>query len=209
MKQRLVMIRETKRKKGMPFGIFRCSCGNEKEINIYNVRHRKTLSCGCYRDEQIRNANCKIKKEDKRAYGIWLGIKGRCRVESNSGYKNYGAKGIDICDEWADSFERFVNDMGRPAPEMTIDRIDGKKGYNKENCRWATYRQQSINRTRLTKGRVIFRGVSYCNNRNLYISRITSYGKTYTVYRGKSCVDAIKKRCHAEIKYFGELGPML
>ena len=92
-------------------------------------------------------------------YGIWQGIKSRCRLKTNHAYARYGGRGIDVCDEWFDSYLEFLRDMGpRPSLKHSVDRIDNHKGYSKENCRWATRKEQGRNK---------------CNNRIL-----THNGKT-------------------------------
>lgn len=69
----------------------------------------------------------------------------RCEDPSHKDYPNYGAKGIKVCAEWKD-FRFFLKDMGERPTGMTLDRIDNSKGYFKENCRWATRKQQTDNR---------------------------------------------------------------
>lgn len=69
----------------------------------------------------------------------------RCLYPRHASYQKYGAKGITICDEWRDSFSAFLRDMGARPPGKTLDRIDGTKGYFKDNCRWATPKEQAAN----------------------------------------------------------------
>ena len=131
-------------------------------------------------------------------------MKGRCFVKSNASYKKYGAVGITCCDRWAESFANFWDDMGPPPDGHSLDRIDNAKGYFKENCRWADTTLQARNRKRLFgSGEIKFKGVHRISGKKTYIAVITVCNKRITVYRGKSCVDAIKARCKAEIKYFG------
>jgi len=139
MESRLSLIRLLDVRNRAQFGLYKCLCGNEKEINIYNVRAGKTLSCGCYRNERVKEVHSNHTEDQDRAHKIWLGMKGRCFVKSNSAYKKYGAVGISCCDRWANSFANFWEDMGPPPEGYTLDRVDNTKGYFKENCRWPVY----------------------------------------------------------------------
>ena len=81
-------------------------------------------------------------------YRTWARIKQKTRNPKTPNYKKYGAKGIDVCDEWFNSFVVFFDYVGeKPFPKATIDRIDNSKGYEPGKVRWATYKEQENNRT--------------------------------------------------------------
>lgn len=82
-----------------------------------------------------------------RVYRIWAGMISRCETPSSSAYKNYGARGIKVCERWH-VFENFLSDMGEPTPDQSIDRIDVNGDYCPENCRWETKKNQQRNTTR-------------------------------------------------------------
>jgi hypothetical protein len=80
-------------------------------------------------------------------YRIWRNMKTRCLNPNNKAYKDYGGRGITICDRWMDSFENFLADMGhRPSALHSLDRKDNNLGYSPDNCEWATRIRQSNNR---------------------------------------------------------------
>lgn len=84
-------------------------------------------------------------KQNHPLFQTWCGMMRRCNDPGLRCYERYGAKGITVCERWYD-FYAFVHDMGeKPTPEHTVDRIDGKKGYAPENCRWATATEQRRN----------------------------------------------------------------
>lgn len=79
-------------------------------------------------------------------YAIWQAMNARCRNPKNPRYESYGGRGIAICEAWRD-FAKFFADMGaRPTPQHQLDRRDNDKGYNPDNCRWATPAEQMVNR---------------------------------------------------------------
>lgn len=79
-----------------------------------------------------------------RTYNVWRGIKSRCLNTNYKRFKDYGGRGITVCDRWL-KFDNFLEDMGEVPNGRSIDRIDNNKGYYKENCRWATPKEQSSN----------------------------------------------------------------
>lgn len=123
------------------YWVCRCDCGK-----ITEVRFGRGISCGCYRAEsaRLRAPHGKSKTKEFRA---WAGMRSRCKHNSNPCFKYYGGKGIKVCERWNKSFTNFLEDMGdAPSRNHSIDRIDGTKGYSRENCRWATNLQQGSNR---------------------------------------------------------------
>lgn len=112
----------------------RCSCGTEREVNIYNVRKGKSTSCGCYRREQQTTHG----GSSSRLYGIWRHMRGRCHNPEDAGFKTYGARGIAVCDEWRCSFEGFQawSLANGYADNLEIDRRNNNGNYEPSNCRW-------------------------------------------------------------------------
>lgn len=86
-------------------------------------------------------------------YWIWHSMKYRCQNPNHKNYKDYGGRGIRVCDAWQD-FSNFYADMGNRPEGLTLDRINNDGNYEPENCKWSTQREQSMN-TRFNSGRYI------------------------------------------------------
>jgi len=123
------------------YWVCRCSCGFA--TSVYRASLIKGLSTKCKK--------CGMKHATKhgmygtKIYRIWNGIKNRCLCKTHHSYPEYGGSGIGMDKEW-ELFSNFYRDMGDVPDGMSIDRIDGSKGYYKENCRWATPKDQTRNR---------------------------------------------------------------
>lgn len=126
---------------------FRCDCGTEIERTANSVRSGNTKSCGCLRRETTIAKNASHGMTDHPLYSRWAGMIQRCTNPKHVGYKNYGAKGVKVCERWM-SFENFLADMGVPDEGMTLDRKESDGDYEPGNCRWATAAEQSRNTSR-------------------------------------------------------------
>jgi len=135
-----------------------CDCGNKKIFDYANLS--RTKSCGCFQKEAARIKHTTHGKTDTTEWVIWHGIKQRCLCKTDKAYHKYGGRGITLCQEWIDSFEKFYEDMGPRPANMSIDRIDNNKGYSKENCRWADSITQCRNKT--NNRFLLFRGETKC-----------------------------------------------
>jgi len=126
-----------------------CKCGKNVVANGIDLRRGECKSCGCFKSENAKRLYTTHGMKHTPEFKAWSHIKQRCYNKNYCGYKNYGMKGIKMCDSWLNSFETFFADMGkRPSSKHSIDRFPDKAGnYDPDNCRWATMKQQQNNRT--------------------------------------------------------------
>lgn len=149
---RLTVVEYSKEKR---LWLCKCICNNYIYTRSYSLTSGHTKSCGCYHNEiaskNISNSNYlrgTHHKKNTRLYRIWSCMKQRCYNRNHHAFKNYGGRGIVICEEWKDNFQTFydwaINNGYND--KLTIDRINNNGNYEPSNCRWITLKEQSLNR---------------------------------------------------------------
>ena len=171
----------------------KCDCGTERYVDYYSLVRGESKSCGCFMVEF--NSNRPMPNHYKthnmshtRFYRIWRNIICRCKYKSHESYKNYGGRGITVCDRWS-SFENFKEDMYESylnhvnefgEKNTSIDRIDVNGNYEPSNCRWATIEEQANNTKR---NRLVL-----CNGEYLSTRQISEkYNINHSTVRSRLC----------------------
>ena len=148
-------------KKGV-YWLCKCECGNLTEVKGTCLTHGHTKSCGCLNRDITRNRNTIHGAHGSRLYTIWQAMKDRCYNVNFKRYKDYGGRGVAVCDEWKNDFKAF-HDWAKNngyADNLSIDRIDVNGNYEPNNCRFITLKQQ--NRNRRSNINVNINGVTKC-----------------------------------------------
>lgn len=152
---RLVAVEPTQQMKhGVTVWKFQCDCGNSVFIPLSRAG-RHTSSCGCLRNDTVRQLRIKHGESQTRLYSIWKGMNKRCSNPATKSYEVYGGRGISVCDEWKQDYNAFREwALSHGYDEkLTLDRINNDLGYSPNNCKWATKAEQSQNRRHFSEWR--------------------------------------------------------
>ena len=157
------------------YGLYKCYCGNKFKSDMSKIKNKHTKSCGCYKMEVLIERNTTHGLTDSKLHSIWSTMLDRCQNKNNKGYKNYGGRGIDVCNEWKNDFMSFYSWATNNGYKdgLSIDRINNDLGYSPSNCRWTTKETQARNTRQImitnTSG---YRGVGWHKTSKKWIAKI-------------------------------------
>lgn len=161
--------------------MFQCKCGNEFETAIGNVKNNHTQSCGCLQKERTGNATRVHGLKDHPLYRKWKDMKKRCYNPNVKDYKDYGGRGIVVCEEWKNNFKAYFDYISSlenaMQPGLSIDRIRNNEGYKPGNLRWADQHIQSTNRRVMPNNTSGCTGVCYHSRDDKWSAYITIHGE--------------------------------
>jgi len=126
----------------------RCDCGASKTVLGSNLSRGLSLSCGC--KGGLTHGHNRGHRDSSPTYESWRAMLRRCTSPARSDFRYYGGRGITVCERWR-IFKNFLADMGERPPGMTLDRRENNLGYEPDNCRWASSRDQWNNRRKTVR----------------------------------------------------------
>ena len=146
------------------YGIYKCDCGSNVKLRTASVKSGDTVSCGCYRKEILDKTKHGL--SNHRIYKTWSSMIRRCSNKKDANYKNYGGRGISVCDRWND-VSNFIEDMYPTFKEgLSIHRVNNDGNYEPSNCAWENKNTQArVTRKVMSTNTSGYRGVSEKNGK--------------------------------------------
>ncbi len=188
------------------FWVCMCDCGNIVVVRGASLKNGHTKSCGCLAAttsaETCKRRNITHGKSGSGAYVSWVNMLQRCLNSKNHKYKDYGGRGIVVCEKWKD-FNEFYSDMGERPKDKSIERLDVNGDYTPENCVWATAEQQARNKRVPSRCKTGTPGVYWKNECGKYQARINVDGKRISLGYYKDLDSAVMARKESEAKLWG------
>lgn len=184
---RLTVIEETMERQGASI-IWRCvcECGNlDAHVSARDLIAGRR-GCGACGDTSHP------------LYATWIGMIQRCKPD---GHKDYGRRGIRVCEEWKNNFLKFLEDMGERPPFHSLDRIDVNGNYCKENCRWATADVQANNKRAITRGLTDAQIIEIYSSKNSAENLSDQFGVSVKTIKNIKCMQYSKKASDICYKY--------
>ena len=170
------------------YGLFECQyCKKEFECQVQSISSGNTKSCGCFATHGLGS---------NKFYQTWYGMLQRCTNSSRKEFKDYGGRGISVCEEWLDirNFTEWC-DLTHPNIEgMTLDRIDNDKGYSPENCTWSNKTTQAINKRMQKNNKSGYVGVIWDKRTNKWRSSIIVNKKYKQIKMCETIEEAVQAR---------------
>ena len=125
-----------------------CDCGNAHKASTSDLRYGSVQSCGCLlagpTAANVTHGH-NVGRKHSKTYSSYRAMLERCNNPTNKRYRDYGGRGITVCERWLACFENFLDDMGERPEDKTLDRIEVNGNYEPGNCRWATALEQHLN----------------------------------------------------------------
>ena len=172
------------------YGLYECQyCGKEFEGSVDSVKRGQTKSCGCLRGDIHGLTSHKF-------YHTWNGMVQRCTNHKNKRYKNYGGRGITVCEEWLD-IRNFVAWAESTYPNIegyTLDRINNDKGYSPENCTWSDKTAQVLNRRIMKNNKSGYVGIYWNKASKRWVVNIRISKKLINIGSFKDKMEAVQAR---------------
>lgn len=183
-----------------------CECGQQKFVDKYNLFRGISKSCGCLARELTKVREKVHGMMGTETHSAWMSMCQRGRYNGSNGHY-YEELGITVCERWeprkGGSFLNFLEDMGEKPEGMTLDRIDNRIGYFKENCRWVNKSTQASNRRTFSTNSSGRTGVHYETSKDRWVAELMVQKVLVFKKRFRTFEEACIAMTAAEIKYLG------
>ena len=173
------------------YGVYMCQyCGNHWEVITSRINTGYIKSCGCFTANRTHGLG------GHRMYKTWDGVMQRCNNPKHKRYKDYGGRGISVCEEWLDirNFVDWVENKSNWEEGLTLDRIDNDKGYSPDNCTFSTKTIQAINRRQKSNNTSGYVGVSWYAKVSKWRARVNMFKKEKLIGYYLTLEEAVQAR---------------